>query len=157
MRRNPPRPNSPRERKAKRAQAVELFIADLRPAEIARRLGVTRQSVSRWFAEWQASLIVPPGDGPHPGSGRRSSLSDDDYRKIDEALRQGPAVFGFTTGRWTIWRVVRVIASVTGVQYHASSAWRVLRHLGWSLREPAKSKQGDKIYVRREWVPPRGK
>jgi DNA invertase Pin-like site-specific DNA recombinase len=36
-----------------RMQAGELFAAGHSPAEVARTLGVARQSVSRWHARWQ--------------------------------------------------------------------------------------------------------
>src|SRR5215211_1919409 len=38
----------------RRLQAAELFAQDVHQAEVARTLGVSRQTVSRWHARWQA-------------------------------------------------------------------------------------------------------
>ena len=38
----------------RRLNAAELFAQDIHQAEVARTLGVSRQTVSRWHARWQA-------------------------------------------------------------------------------------------------------
>ena len=42
----------------RRLQAAELFAQDVHQAEVARTLGVSRQTVSRWHQRWQAD--APP-------------------------------------------------------------------------------------------------
>src|SRR5918912_691508 len=81
-------------RQARRLQAAELFAQGVRPAEVARQLGVSKQSAGRWQAAWQAG-----GDqalhsqGPH---GVRPRLSDADLRRLAAALDQGAEAHGFT-------------------------------------------------------------
>jgi transposase len=41
-------------RQARRLQAAELFTRGMRPAAVARQLGVSKQSASRWHAAWTA-------------------------------------------------------------------------------------------------------
>jgi transposase len=38
---------------ARRLEVAELFAQGMRPARVARTLGVSRQSASRWHAAWQ--------------------------------------------------------------------------------------------------------
>ena len=39
---------------ARRLRAAELFTTGVRQAEVARQLGVSRQSVHLWYQRWQA-------------------------------------------------------------------------------------------------------
>jgi transposase len=96
-----------------RMQAGALFAAGHSQAEVARQLGVARQNVSRWHAQWQAggqeALRSAGPTGPAP------RLSDAQLAAIDQALRQGARGHGFDTDHWTLARVAAVIEQVTGV------------------------------------------
>jgi transposase len=56
-------------RQARRERAAELFAQGRTPAEVARELDVSRQSVSRWQARWQADGT--PGLRTRGPTGRR--------------------------------------------------------------------------------------
>ena len=84
----------------------------------------------------------------------KSKLDAKQLATVDAALRRGPRSFGFTSARWTLWRVATVIERMTGVHYHPSSVWRILRTLGWKLRLPSKSDRRGKAYIPREWAAP---
>jgi transposase-like protein len=43
-----------REREAHRMVAADLFDAGVRQADVARRLGISHQAVSRWHARWES-------------------------------------------------------------------------------------------------------
>jgi transposase len=120
-----------------RLQAGALFAAGRSQAEVARTLGVARQNVSRWHAQWQAGgpqalrSAGPTGPGPR--------LSDAQLAAIDQALRQGARAHGFDTDHWTLARITTVIERLTGVGYHPGHVWKLLHHrMGYRLQRPAR-------------------
>jgi transposase len=140
--------------KALRAKAEKMFAAGARQSTIARRLKVSRQCIHNWFWHWQGRDGAPTLGLRQPGSGRKAKLDGDQLARVEEALRRGPRAFGYRNERWTLWRVATVIERVTGVGYHPSSVWRILRGLGWTLRLPPKRKQRRGGYIAREWSAP---
>jgi transposase len=120
-----------------RMQAGALFAAGHSQAEVARTLGVARQSVSRWHALWRVGgLEALRSAGP---TGHAPRLSETQLHAIDQALRQGARVHGFDTDHWTLARIRTVIEQVTGVGYHPGHVWKLLRHrLHYRLQRPAR-------------------
>src|SRR5438270_3640634 len=103
-------------------------------AEVARRVGVHRQSVSRWAQQLQRGgqrALKKAGR-----AGRRARLCPEDLRRIERGLKRGPQALGYETSLWTSWRVADLIERECGVKYHPSQAWRILRQLGWSWQRP---------------------
>src|SRR2546425_2742904 len=139
------------EMEVRRQLAARLFATgkDTQGA-IARRLGVSRQSVLRWFRAWRQG-----GRGALRGAGRagrKPKLEPRVLPQIDAALRQGPRAFGFATNLWTLARVAVIIKRLTGVQYRLASVWRLLQKWGWPLQRPAKrARERDEAAIR-EWV-----
>ena len=136
---------------ARRKQAAVLFSAGrLKQAEIARRLGVSRTSVHRWYVAWRqdgASGLRGAGR-----AGRKPRLEKTDLRILDRTLREGAAAWGFPTDLWTLPRVARVIKEITGVKYHPGHVWRILRNLNWSRQRPARrAKERNEKEIQR-WV-----
>ena len=121
----------------RRSRAARMFERGVPQADVAKQLGVTRQSVSRWHADWKRG-----GAGALKGAGRAGRmprLSDAQLAEVEAALRQGPGAHGFATELWTLDRVAAVIEAVTGVRYHPGHVWKLLRDkLGWSRQRPAK-------------------
>jgi len=119
----------PRDRQAFeqiRMQAGALFAAGRSQAEVARTLGVARQNVSRWHAQWRVGgLQALRSAGP---TGYAPRLSDQQLATIDQALRQGARASGFDTDHWTLARITTVIERLTGVAYHPGHTWKLLRH-----------------------------
>jgi transposase len=120
-----------------RMQAGALFAAGRSQAQVARKLGVARQNVSRWHARWQAGgLEALRSAGP---TGHSPRLSDQQLHRIDQALRQGARAHGFDTDHWTLARVTTVIEQLMGVAYHPGHTWKLLRQrLRWRLQRPAR-------------------
>ena len=135
----------------RRQHAARLFAAghDTQGA-IARRLGVSRQSVMRWYHAWrQDGRAGLRGAGR---AGRKPRLSPAELGAVEAALRRGPGAFGFATALWTLPRVAVVIKRVAGVQYHPGHVWRVLGQLEWTLQRPAKrARERDEAAIR-HWV-----
>jgi transposase len=132
------RPDPAEERAAlevRRLQAAELFAQGHTQAEVARTLGVSRQSAHVWhtrFAQGGVDALRSRGPtGPDP------KLSPTDLARIEQALVQGALANGFATDLWTLERVAVVITQLTGIRYHPGHVWVILRHrLGWSLQRP---------------------
>jgi transposase len=118
-------------------QAGALPAAGHAQAEIARTLGVARQNVSRWHAQWQAGgLQALRSAGP---TGPAPRLSETQLHAVDQALRQGARAHGFDTDHWTLARITGVIERLTGVGYHPGHVWKLLRHrMGHRLQRPAR-------------------
>ena len=121
----------------RRKRAARMFARGATQAEVARELEVSRQSVSRWYADWQAGgskALKAAGR-----AGRLPRLTKRQLGQVDRALRQGPRAHGFATDLWTLDRVATVIEAETGVRYHPGHVWKLLRDkLGWSRQRPAR-------------------
>jgi transposase len=112
----------------RRLEAGRLFRQGVWPAEVARRLGVSRQSATRWHHDWQESgskglRKVGTTGRPVPADGGRRAPGEE---RLDEGARAN----GFSTDLWTVDRVTEVIAKVTGVEYHPGQVWKLLGRLG---------------------------
>ena len=120
-----------------RMQAGALFAAGHPQAEVARKLGVAGQNVSRWHARWQAGgLHALASRGP---TGYAPRLDDQQLAAIDRALREGARAHGFDSDHWTLDRITSVIEQTTGVRYHPGHVWKLLRHrLHYRLLRPAR-------------------
>ncbi|HLK54962.1 MAG TPA: winged helix-turn-helix domain-containing protein [Chthonomonadaceae bacterium] len=131
----------------RRMQAADLFEADLSNAEIARRLHVSRMSVSHWYQTWKEQGKDGLKAG-HPG--QQSRLSPEQRHQVVEALLQGPHAHGFETELWTLARITQVIQKVTGVSYHPGHVWYLLQKLDWSCQKPQPSpKERDEAEIER--------
>ncbi len=120
----------------RRKRAAQLFRQGKTQADVVRELEVSRQSVSRWHAEWKAG-----GANALRGArraGRLPLLDEADLKGVARQLKKGPLANGYPTDMWTLARVGEVIEAETGVRYHQSHVWRILRQMGWSRQRPAR-------------------
>ena len=135
----------------RRQQAARLFATGTEThGAIARRLGVSRQSVMRWYRAWRDG-------GRHAlraagRAGRKPRLEPTALASVELALRQGPRTHGFSTSLWTLPRVAVMIKGLTGVQYHPGHVWRVLGALNWTLQRPAKRARERNETAIRHWM-----
>lgn len=120
----------------RRKRAARLFARGVPQAEVARQLEVSRQSVSRWHADWSAAGVK--GLKAAGRAGRLPRLSEAQLAQVERALREGPRAHGFPSDVWTLARVATVIEAETGVAYHLGHVWKLLRRLGWSRQRPAR-------------------
>ena len=134
----------------RRTRAARLFRAGHSQAEVARRLAVSRQSVSRWYRLYrQGGAAAMQGAGR---AGRKPRLDRRQLNRLDAALRQGAQTHGFGTDLWTLPRVAQVIQRLTGVTYHPGHVWRILRGLNWTLQRPAKRARERNAKQVRQWI-----
>jgi len=118
----------------RRTVAAQLLQRGVSQAEVARRLGVHRQSVIRWVRELRKSGRA--GLKRAGRAGRKAKLSAADLQALEQALKRGPQALGYETALWTAPRVARLIAQLCGVRYHPAHVWRLLGQLGWSCQRP---------------------
>jgi transposase len=138
----------------RRKRAAQLFRQGKTQAEVVRELEVSRQSVSRWYADWKSG-----GAQALRGAGRAGRLplvDEADLKRVARQLEKGPLANGYATDMWTLARVSEVIEAETGVVYHQSHVWRILRQMGWSRQRPARravERDDDAIarWVKEDW------
>jgi transposase len=120
----------------RRLRAGRRFARGASQAEIARELGVSHQTASRWYAAWRSgglrALRAPARQG-HP-----ARLSTAQRKRIERALLQGAEAHGFDNDLWTLARVAVVIQRLTGQRYHPGHVWRLLRGMGWTPQRPTR-------------------
>ena len=119
---------------ARRMHAAKLLQQGMHEAEVARRVGVHRQSLNRWarqLAEGGTAGLKKAGR-----AGRKPRLTPRDIEKIKAGLKRGPDSLGYATTLWTAWRVADLIKRKCGIRYHPGHVWKVLRALGWSCQRP---------------------
>jgi transposase len=124
-----------RQLEQRRMRAARWLARGVSQAEVARRVGVHRQSVSRWAQQLAEGGRQALKRAPH--TGRPPQLSAGDRRRITQGLLRGPAALGYDTALWTAGRVAELIERVCGVRYSTVHAWRVLRGLGWTPQRPS--------------------
>ena len=135
----------------RRKDAARMFKAGTKQADVARLLGVSRQSVSRWYKDWEKTGIR--GMKAAGRAGRKPKLGRSDLKRIDKALRKGARANGFNTDLWTLRRVAQVIERISGVHYHQGHVWRIMREsMGWSLQRPAKKAKERNEAAVKAWV-----
>jgi transposase len=132
----------------RRLQAARLLKKGVHEAEVARRVGVHRQSVNRWARQLDEQGIR--GLKKAGRAGRKPRLTDSDLRKIEEGLKRGPEALGYESSLWTAWRVADLIERECGVRYTDGHVWWLLRQLGWSCQRPAgRALERDEDKIRR--------
>src|SRR5438067_13907772 len=77
----------------RRLRAARLLDKGVPQAEVARRVGVHRQSVSRWAATLQSE--GPKGLKKAGRAGRKPRLNAEDLVALEEGLKAGPQACGY--------------------------------------------------------------
>ncbi len=139
---------SPAELEARRRRAVALLKDGLGVREVARQIGCSPASVSRWQAEVRAR--GPGALRPKPTPGRPPRITPRQRARLLKSLLRGARAHGFSTDLWTLPRVAEVIARTFGVRYHPAHVWKILRGEGWSCQKPERwAKERDEAAIQR--------
>ncbi len=119
----------------RRFEALRLLEKkELNQSEIARRLRVCRQTVSRWADEFRKGGRAQLKRAGR--AGRKPELIHTDRERLQEFLLRGPEAHGHETPLWTCARVAHLIEEEFGVEYHPGHVCKILDELGWSSRSP---------------------
>ena len=138
----------------RRLKAAKLLKRGVPEAEVARRVGVHRQSVNRWARQLEQGGREALKRTPR--AGRPAKLTSADRQRIVHGLKRGPEALGYRTSLWTAWRVADLIERECGVKYSTVHAWRLLRDLGWTPQRPAgraleRNEPGIRKWKRQRW------
>ena len=118
----------------RRMRAGRLLLKGIAQAEVARRVGVTRTTVSTWSRDLEKEGL----EGLKAGvRGRPSRLSEQQRAELLKGLLQGALAEGFPTDLWTLSRVGVLIERRSGHRYSESQVWRILTGLGFSSQRPS--------------------
>jgi transposase len=137
------------------AAATLLRQGRFSQAEIARQLGVSRASVSRW-----AATLAQDGQRgleARPIPGRSPRLDDKAWARLGRLLDRGAMAAGFATERWTLKRIAALIEREFGIHYHPRYLERPLKAHGFSVQRPAtRARERDELVIavwpKRDWV-----
>jgi transposase len=131
----------------RRRRGGQLLAAGVAQAEVARRVGVTRTTVSRWEQLRQSGGLEALRRPKHFGRPRR--LSDAQCEELVRQLKAGALAAGFPTELWTLPRIAQLIEQRFAVRLTQPSVWRLLRALGWSVQRPTgQARQRDEKAIR---------
>lgn len=119
----------------RRLRGARLLAAGESQAEVARRVGVSRQTVMRWDrVREQGGLEALRRPRQF---GRPERLSVEQRAELVQILKAGALAAGFGTELWTVPRIGQLINERFGVSMVSTSVWRLLGRLGWSVQRPA--------------------
>lgn len=118
----------------RRFRAYTLLKEGLSQAEVARHVGVHRQSVNRWAQQIENN--GRRGLKKAGRAGRKPRLSEADLKKLEIKLKEGPQPLGYETNLWTLERIAKLIKQEFGVEYHPGHVGWLLGKLGWSCQRP---------------------
>lgn len=118
-----------------RQQAAQMFADGKSAVEVAALLEVSTKSAYQWRRAWVAGgapLLASKGpSGPDP------KLSDEQLARLKARLEQGPAAAGYGEDqRWTLVRVVALIATMFHLRVGITTAWQAMRRLGYTPQLP---------------------
>jgi transposase len=119
----------------RRFEALKLLKQGYNQSEVARRVKVCSQTVSRW-----ARAVAAEGETALEAAGRagrKPLLNETERERLTARLLEGPERLGYETPLWTCNRVAHLIEQEFGVTYHSGHVWKILRQLNWSPQRPA--------------------
>ncbi len=131
----------------RRMRAGSLLLRGVPQAEVARRVAVTRTTVSAWNEQLESGGLQALERRPR---GRPSGL--DAQRKVELVrwLKEGALAQGFATELWTLRRVGQLIEEKFHRRYSESQVWRILIGLGFSSQRPtSRALERDEAAIRR--------
>jgi transposase len=118
----------------RRFEAVRLVREGVPQKEVARRLNISRQTVSRWMTRQR--LLGDAALKRSARIGRSPELTAEQRELLKSLLAQEPRNFGYAGHSWTCPLAARLIESRFGVVYHPGHVWKVLTSLGLRRSRP---------------------
>lgn len=125
-----------KEMKERRVQGARLLQSGIHPAEVARRVGVSRQSVMRWERRLKAGGLKKISQVGRRG--RPTKLTEAQLAELARLLKAGSIAAGYANEMWTLARISALIEARFNVRFASSSMWSLLDRMGWSVQRPAR-------------------
>jgi transposase len=132
----------------RRFRAVELMEEGVPRELLARVLGVSPGSLSRWRKLAETDMLRAK-----PNLGAPPRLTDEDCAELERLLLKGATSYGWQNNLWTAGRVGCLIHEAFGITYHPAQVSRILRErLNWTCQRPVNQNddRNDKAIAR--WV-----
>ena len=133
----------------RRRLAAELLRRGIRPAEVARRVKSSRQSVMRWSRLLEENGLRSLRRADRVG--RPPTLTDRQLEQLAKHLKAGSLAAGYATDMWTLPRIGALIEREFAVRLASSSVWRNLRRMGWSAQRPASRARQQNPMAVKQW------
>lgn len=117
---------------ARRRRGMRMLARGVVQAEVARKLAVSRQTVS----SWNRLRVEDPQAWRRRPLGRPGALSAGERTSLGKMLVAGALANGFATELWTLARIAKLIKREFGHSFSTVHVWRVVRELGFSSQRP---------------------
>jgi transposase len=111
-----------------------LMLSGWPAAKVADLFGVSRVNTSKWCHKANAEGLSAVYDKHR--SGRPTQFDDRTIKLLDHALNDSPKKFGIERTRWDGKVVAEYLRKKHGITIHVRHAQRLIRKLGFSLRQP---------------------
>lgn len=121
-----------KELEARRRKGMRMLARGVVQAEVARTLGVSRQTAS----SWEAKRLEDRQSWRRRALGRPSRLEAVQRTALAKMIVAGAMANGFPTELWTLARVAMLIKREFGLSYSTVHVWRLLRQMGLSSQRP---------------------
>lgn len=158
----------------RRLEGARLLMKGVAKAEVARQLGVSRQSVQNWAIRLMLKRKTSMGgtisasfqqeekeflrnkriyktsynDLRCQNLGRPKRLTNNEVQKLKRALKAGAKAAGHVTDKWTLSKIQALIEQeyLTGETVSRTYVLQLLRDLGFSCEKPG---LGDELPLRK--------
>lgn len=119
----------------RRTLAVTEFDQGRSVQEIAKMLGVTRQSIYNWVQTYRQSRD-PHALNDQPGRGRPQSLEEEEEHLLETFFAASPQDFGYPHANWTRVLLADLLEDMTGNRFSLDTLRRAIRRLDYVWKRP---------------------
>lgn len=116
----------------RRLEGGRLLIAGNSPPEVARKVGVSRQTVYAWKLVLSRNGNDLEALNELDQGGPRPRLSKSDKQKLESLLTTDQSADLLPPPGWTLKRINRLIEKHFGVSYTPQQIWRLLKEMDLS-------------------------
>lgn len=117
-----------------RIAAYLLLLSGWKSSQVAQLFGLTRWAVVKWI--YKANQEGTESVKDRPRSGRPSKVDEGLRKELEGVLSRSPREFGIPRVRWDGIVVREYVKRFHRTTIHVRHAQRLIRDLGYSLRQP---------------------
>lgn len=111
-----------------------LMLSGWPATQVASLYGMSRVNTTKWCHKANAEGLSAVYDKPR--SGRPTQFDTKTLKTLERALKKSPKEVGIERTRWDGKVVVEYLQMQHGITIHVRHAQRLLRRMGFSLRQP---------------------